>query len=117
MEAGGPGSNWTVCFTGLKNIVTKEEVRGGAAGVRRGEEGSGGFDLRGARPQPPAPGRAAQPSGTPTSAWEGRGPGRPSQSLPRGSRGRSANGVTPHRAPGFEALGRAPSRPPPRPFT
>lgn len=92
MEAGGPGSNWTVCFTGLKNIVTKEEVRGGAAGVRRGEEGSGGFDFRGSEPQPPAPGPAAPPSGTPTSPWEGPvrgggGAGAPGETLPEPARG------------------------------
>lgn len=70
MEAGGAGSNWTVCFTGLKNIVTKEEVRGGAAGVRRGEERSGGFHFRGAEPQPPAP----RPGGpAPRHAPEGGG--------------------------------------------
>lgn len=90
MEAGGPGSNWTVCFTGLKNIVTKEEVRGGAAGVRRGEEGSGGFDFRGAGgPSRPPPARRPRPAARPRgpgrglSAGAGARRGRPSQSLAR----------------------------------
>ena len=29
----------------IENIVTKEEVRGGSAGARRGGAGSGGFDF------------------------------------------------------------------------
>lgn len=44
MEAGGPGSNWTVCFTGLKNIVTKAEVRE-LGRVRSAGEGTGGSDF------------------------------------------------------------------------
>jgi hypothetical protein len=55
MEAGGPSSNWTVCFTGLKNIVTKEEVRGSRQGC--GMPGRGAVALIPADlgPAPPLP--------------------------------------------------------------